>query len=72
VSLIDVHAHFLPPQYRDALAAAGIDAPDGFPRVPNWSAADHVAVMDRLGIDAAILSVSSRGVQFGEGSTTTR
>jgi predicted TIM-barrel fold metal-dependent hydrolase len=67
VSLIDVHAHFLPPQYREALAAAGIEQPDGFPRVPTWSADDHVAVMDRVGIDAAVLSVSSPGVQFGEG-----
>lgn len=65
--LIDVHAHFLPPHYRDALAAAGIDQPDGFPRVPTWSAADHVGVMDRLGIAAAVLSVSSPGVHFGEG-----
>jgi 6-methylsalicylate decarboxylase len=67
VSLIDIHAHFLPPQYRDALAAAGIDQPDGFPRVPMWSAADHLAVMDRLGIDVSMLSVSSPGVQFGTG-----
>jgi predicted TIM-barrel fold metal-dependent hydrolase len=69
VPLIDVHAHFLPPQYRDALATAGIDQPDGFPRVPAWSADDHVAVMDRLGIDAAVLSVSSPGVQFGDGAS---
>jgi hypothetical protein len=64
VSLIDVHAHFLPDQYREALATAGIDRPDGFPRVPMWSAEEHVAVMDRLGIDACLLSVSSPGVQF--------
>jgi 6-methylsalicylate decarboxylase len=69
VSLFDVHAHFLPPEYRDALAAAGIDHPDGFPRVPRWSAAEHVAAMDRLGIGAAVLSVSSPGVHFGEGAT---
>ncbi len=69
MSLIDVHAHFLPDQYRDALAAAGIDRPDGFPRVPTWSAHDHVAVMDRLGIDAAVLSVSSPGIHFGAGES---
>ena len=69
MSLIDVHAHFLPPRYRDALAEAGIDQPDGFPRVPAWSADEHLAVMDRLGIRAAVLSVSSPGVQFGEGVT---
>ena len=68
MSLIDVHAHFLPPQYREALETAEIDQPDGFPLVPMWSADDHVAVMDRLGIDAAVLSVSSPGVQFGDGA----
>lgn len=67
MSLIDVHAHFLPDQYREALATAGIDQPDGFPRVPMWSAPEHVEVMDRLGIEACVLSVSSPGVQFGEG-----
>jgi predicted TIM-barrel fold metal-dependent hydrolase len=69
VPLIDVHAHFVPAQYRDALAAAGIDQPDGFPRIPTWSADEHVAMMNRMGIDAAVLSVSSPGVQFGEGSS---
>ena len=67
--LIDVHAHFLPPQYRDALDAAGIDQPDGMPRVPLWSADDHVAMMNRVGSDTAVLSVSSPGVQFGEGAS---
>ena len=67
--LIDVHAHFVPAQYRDALAAAGIEQPDGFPQLPTWSADEHVATMNRLGIDAAVLSVSSPGVQFGEGTS---
>jgi 6-methylsalicylate decarboxylase len=69
VTLIDVHAHFLPSEYREALAASGIDHPDGFPRVPMWSADEHVATMDRVGIDVAMLSVSSPGVSFGEGLT---
>jgi predicted TIM-barrel fold metal-dependent hydrolase len=69
VSLIDVHAHFLPDHYREVLAAAGIDRPDGFPRVPDWSPQEHLAVMDRLGIDAAVLSVSSPGVRFGAGES---
>ena len=69
MSLIDVHAHFLPHRYRDALATAGIDQPDGFPRVPLWTADDHVAMIDRLGIEVCLLSVSSPDVQFGEGVT---
>ena len=34
-----------------------------------WTADEHVAVMDRLGIEARLLSVSSPGVQFGDGVT---
>jgi predicted TIM-barrel fold metal-dependent hydrolase len=58
---IDVHTHFLPPVYRQALE--GLDAlPDNIPRLPPWSAAEQIAGMDTLGIATAILSVSSPGV----------
>jgi predicted TIM-barrel fold metal-dependent hydrolase len=63
---IDVHAHFVPQAYRDALAAAGIDRPDGFPRVPEWSVAGHLGQMDALGIAAAVISISSPGIHFGD------
>lgn len=63
---IDVHAHYLPEFYRDALVAAGHDRPDGFPVVPEWNAAEHVAVLDRLGVAVALLSISSPGVHFGD------
>lgn len=59
---LDVHAHYLPGLYRDALRAAGHDQPDGFPYIPDWSAEEHVQVMDRLGIETSYLSVSSPGV----------
>jgi predicted TIM-barrel fold metal-dependent hydrolase len=65
-SKIDVHAHYLPPQYRAALLAAGQDRPDGFPEVPAWSAEEHVDAMDRLGIATSLLSISSPGVYFGD------
>ena len=67
---IDVHAHYLPPTYREALHAAGHDRPDGFPIVPEWSAEEHVAVMDRLGIATALLSISSPGIFFGDAAAT--
>jgi predicted TIM-barrel fold metal-dependent hydrolase len=63
---IDVHAHYLPDQYRAALLAAGHDHPDGFPHVPSWSVQEHVDVMDRLGIATSLLSISSPGVYFGD------
>lgn len=61
---IDVHAHYLPPSYRTALARAGVKRPDGFPHVPSWSAASAIALMDAAAIAAALLSVSSPGLHF--------
>ena len=63
---LDVHAHYLPPSYRDALVAEGHDRPDGFPQIPEWSAEEHVRAMDRLGIATSMLSISSPGVHFGD------
>jgi len=59
---IDVHAHYVPDGYRTALERAGHSQPDGMPAIPQWSAAEHVAVMDRLDIERSMLSVSSPGV----------
>lgn len=64
--LIDVHAHFLPDGYREALVRHGHDRPDGFPHIPEWSAVEHVAMMDRLGIATSMLSISSPGVALGD------
>ncbi|MFT3865005.1 MAG: amidohydrolase family protein [Solirubrobacterales bacterium] len=64
--VIDAHAHYVPGVYRDALLAAGIDRPDGFPRIPEWSVAEHLARMDALGIAASVISISSPGVHFGD------
>jgi predicted TIM-barrel fold metal-dependent hydrolase len=61
---VDVHAHFLPPSYRAALKRAGIDHPDGFPFVPKWSTDSALALMDEVGIDLALLSISSPGFSF--------
>lgn len=64
--LIDVHAHYLPDAYRDAATSAGHEQPDGFPYLPSWSADEHLALMDRLGIGTSLLSISSPGVHFGD------
>jgi predicted TIM-barrel fold metal-dependent hydrolase len=34
--------------------------------LPEWTAADHLELMDRLGITMSLLSVSSPGVHFGD------
>lgn len=63
---IDVHAHFIPEVYREALVAAGQHRPDGIPALPQWSEESALAAMDELGIRLAILSISSPGVHFGD------
>lgn len=63
---IDVHAHFVPPVYAQALLAAGITQPDGIKATPSWSEQSHLATMDRLEVDAAMLSISTPGVHFGD------
>lgn len=63
---IDVHAHFLPDFYREALTRHGHAQPDGFPHIPEWSAAEHVAAMDRIGIETSLLSISSPGVHLSD------
>ncbi len=63
--MIDVHAHFLPAFYREALSDNGHGEPDGFPHIPEWSAVEHLGAMDRLGIATSMLSISSPGVALG-------
>ena len=67
---IDVHAHYLPPAYRDALVAQGHEEPDGFVHIPEWSAVEHVGMMDRLDIECSMLSVSSPGVHLADDAPT--
>lgn len=61
---LDLHAHYLPEPYRAALERAGHTRPDGMPAIPEWSAQEHVEVMDRLGIATSLLSVSTPGVHL--------
>jgi predicted TIM-barrel fold metal-dependent hydrolase len=63
---IDVHAHFLPEFYRDALVESGQTHPDGMPAIPKWSEEAALTMMDKLQIKAAVLSISSPGVHFGD------
>lgn len=69
---IDVHAHFVTGTYVAAARAAGHERPDGMPGWPEWSAETHLDVMDRSGIDTAMLSVSSPGVHFGDDAAAHR
>ena len=63
---IDVHSHFLPPDYLAVLRNAGIRDVDGYP-LPQWTVDSGLAAMDQNGIGAAVLSVSSPALGFVDG-----
>jgi predicted TIM-barrel fold metal-dependent hydrolase len=60
---IDIHHHVLPPAFVDALARAGHPAADQA-RALDWSPAASLAMMDRAGIESAVVSLSLPGVSF--------
>ena len=61
---IDVHAHFLPPVYLEALSDAGLKTVDGGIALPQWSPEQALALMDEIGVAGAVLSISSPHVSF--------
>ncbi len=62
---IDLHVHYLPRAYREALLThAGADR-DKFP-TPDWDPELHLQFMDAMGIATAMLSVSSPHLNFGD------
>ncbi|MFI1702121.1 amidohydrolase family protein [Streptomyces bobili] len=67
--LVDVHAHLLPDFYVQQATAAGHAHPDGMGGWPSWSVTAHLDLMDRNGIETAMLSISSPGVHFGDDKT---
>ncbi|MEU4616396.1 amidohydrolase family protein [Streptomyces umbrinus] len=60
---IDVHQHIVPSFYRDRLVGSGI-AEAGGRALPDWSPEAALEVMDLLGTDTAIVSVSTPGTAF--------
>lgn len=65
---IDVHSHFLPPDYQQALKDAGITSPDGFPVIPQWNQSAHLAYMKQAGVAHSAISISSPGCHLVEGN----
>jgi predicted TIM-barrel fold metal-dependent hydrolase len=63
-SRIDVHSHFLPPFYREALAQNGHTHPDGMPAIPEWSLEAHLDMMSVANVTKSILSLSSPGTHL--------
>ena len=63
---IDMHVHYVPQAYREALLAnCGDDDPDGFP-TPEWNPEMHLEFMQKLGISTTMLSITSPHINFGD------
>lgn len=59
--IVDTHAHFVPPIFRQNLLATGNEHADNMPGIPAWDEASQLAMMDELNISKSILSISSPG-----------
>jgi 6-methylsalicylate decarboxylase len=62
---IDAHAHYVPPAYRQGLTDADLLKTDGFPLAP-WELERHVEDMDFMNVGAAVMSLSSPDVHWGD------
>ena len=61
---IDIHFHLIPQFYQDAAYEAGAGPAIG--RYPDWSPELALDLMDKSGIDVALMSLAQPGVQFGD------
>ncbi|KAF2106578.1 hypothetical protein BDV96DRAFT_507557 [Lophiotrema nucula] len=64
---IDVHSHFLPPDYHQALLDNGHEKVDGMPAIPPWSVEAHLDMMEKANVTKSILSISSPGTHVSPG-----
>ncbi len=62
---IDMHVHYLPQAYKEALLNSVEKNPDGF-QTPKWNLEMHLKTMKQLGISRSMLSISSPHINFGD------
>lgn len=62
VGYIDIHHHIIPESYLNALKESGIDKAGGL-KIKDWKPEDSIEMMDRLGIDVGITSISDPVVE---------
>ena len=69
--VIDVHCHYVPEACLKALEDAGRADIDVFP-LPRWTARGQIEAMDQIGVDLAIMSLSSPDISWGDDETARR
>ena len=69
---IDVHHHVIPDTYLEAMNRAGVDQPIPGVAYPRWSVEEDLDLMDRHGIQTAVVSITAPGVAFADGPEAAR
>lgn len=69
---IDVHHHVIPAAYRAEMARAGVVEPIAGVAYPEWDLHADLDLMDRHGIESAVVSVTAPGVGFTAGPAASR
>ncbi|MEN6566299.1 MAG: amidohydrolase family protein [Veillonellales bacterium] len=62
---IDVHAHYVPQAYQEALLINAKKNRDRFP-TPEWDVKTHLDIADQLGIVTTMLSITTPHIHFGD------
>lgn len=63
---IDVHAHYLPPAYREMLKKRNLKTVDGGIKILEWSEENHLKTMEELSISYSCVSISSPHLHMGD------
>jgi len=70
--VIDVHHHFLPPDYVATMGPAAIASPSAAGTLPAWSVTADLEVMDAHGVGTALTSISAPGLLLGDERSTAK
>ena len=65
IAQIDLHSHAITKGYLDYIKANGAEMDEGFP-IPAWDPEQHIAFMDKAGIQTAVLTMPTPQPWFGD------
>ncbi len=64
---MDVHSHAVIESYLEFIKAHGAEMDEGFP-IPGWNVEDHIAFLDRAGIETSVLTMPAPQPWFEDGA----